>query len=206
MSAGNSAQTNQLLDQLRAGDQEAADRLFALYHPELLAFIGKRMNPKLRRRLGASDVVQETLVEASRRLENYLAEPAMPFHLWLQQIARDRLIMERRRHQAGRRNVDREVPLPDSCGPTPANRLVDPASTPGQHVARQEIENQVRQAIEQMPENDRTILQMRYLQELPNQEAAAALGIDPVAASQRYGRALRKLQKLLKQGPREKSP
>lgn len=36
-----------------------------------------------------SDVVQDVLVEANRRLQDYLGNPAMPFHLWLRQIAQD---------------------------------------------------------------------------------------------------------------------
>jgi RNA polymerase sigma-70 factor (ECF subfamily) len=206
MSAGNAAQTDQMLEQIRAGVPEATDQLFALHRPELRAFIDLRLDPKLRRRLDASDVVQETLMEASRRLGDYLAEPALPFHLWLRQIAKDRLIMAHRRHVLARgRSLNRQVPLAESSRPTAAAKLVDSASSPSQHLARQETSDQVRQAIDRLPEADRTILLLRNHQSLSNQEAAAVLGIDPVAASQRYGRALRRLDKLLNKELGEKA-
>ena len=70
-----------------------------------------RLDRAIGRRVDASDVVQEVLLKASRRLADYLRDPSMPFHLWLRQIARDHVIDEHRRHRvAGRRSVDRERP------------------------------------------------------------------------------------------------
>src|SRR6266581_3672585 len=60
----------------------------------------------------AGDVVQEVLIEANRRLKDYLKAPAMPFHLWLRHIAKDHIIdAHRRHHQAQKRGVNREQPI-----------------------------------------------------------------------------------------------
>jgi hypothetical protein len=61
-----------------------------------------------------SDVVQDTQLEAFRRLADYCRRRALPFRLWLRKTAQERLLMARRQHLgAGRRSVGREVPLPE---------------------------------------------------------------------------------------------
>ena len=54
--------------------------------------IDLRLDPAIIQRLDASDVVQEVLIEANRRLQDYLKAPTMPFHLWLRHIAKDHVI------------------------------------------------------------------------------------------------------------------
>src|SRR5207248_2586208 len=74
--------------------------------------IDLRLDPALAARLDASDVVQDVLLEAHRRLSDYLRNPTMPFALWLRHIAKDHLIDAHRRHRvAQRRSLDREQHL-----------------------------------------------------------------------------------------------
>ena len=96
--AADSAETERLLDRIRAGDKPAVDRLFDRHRPYLRRVIELRLDPKLRPRVDPSDVVQEAQMEAHRRLKAYLREPAFPFRLWLRQIAYDRLLMMRPFH------------------------------------------------------------------------------------------------------------
>src|SRR2546425_228636 len=104
--------TQELLDQARRGDAAAVDRLLAQHREPLRRMISLRLDPALAGRLDASDVVQDVLLEASRRLHDYLRDPAMPFHLWLRHMAKDHIIDAHRRHrQAQRRSLDREQPL-----------------------------------------------------------------------------------------------
>jgi DNA-directed RNA polymerase specialized sigma24 family protein len=71
--------------------------------------IQMRLDQAVARRVDASDVVQDVMLEASQRLTGYLQNPSMPFHLWLRQLAKDRIIDMHRRHRAARRrSVDRE--------------------------------------------------------------------------------------------------
>src|SRR5580700_5259949 len=108
----NSAETQELLDKAKGGDHQAADQLLAQHREPVRRMIGLRLDPAIAARVDASDVVQEVLLEASRRLNDYLRDPAMPFHLWLRHIARDHIIDAHRRHRlAQRRGVDREQPL-----------------------------------------------------------------------------------------------
>jgi len=170
-----------------------------------------RMDRALQWRVDASDVVQEVLVEANRRLRDYLAEPSpMPFHLWLRHMAQDRLIDAHRRHRvAQRRSIDREQPLAAQGGIDHstielAGQLRDPQLTPSAAATWQETLRRFQEAVERLDDIDREIILMRHFEKLSNQEAAQVLGLTSAAASMRYLRAVRRLRALL--GGEEASP
>jgi len=185
-------------ERVGAGDPQAFDELFARHRPYLRQVIELRLDSKLRARVDPSDIVQETQLEAFRRLADYLERRPMAFRLWLRKTAHERLLMVQRHHRgAARRSIRREVQLPDGSSFQLAQQLLDPSLTPGQLAERRELARQVRQAVGQLSEIDREILLMRNLEGLSNHEVAQVLQIDPAAASQRYGRALLRLRKLL---------
>src|SRR5690349_12907443 len=104
-----SSQTQELLAGARQGDATAVNQLLDRHRESLRRMIELRLDRAVSSGVDASDIVQEVLLEANRRLRDYLNEPRMPFHLWLRHIGQDRLIDAHRRHrQAARRSVDRE--------------------------------------------------------------------------------------------------
>src|SRR6516225_11967076 len=101
--------TEQLLEQVAAGDSSARDQLLQRYRRRLRRMVAVRFDPRLAARVDPSDVVQETLAEAAVQLDRYLQERPLPFYPWLRQMAQRRLIELHRRHvQARRRSVTRE--------------------------------------------------------------------------------------------------
>src|SRR5438309_11788404 len=104
-----STNTQELLAQAKKGDADAVDQLLARHREAVRRMIDLRLDPAIVQRVDASDVVQEVLLEASRRLQDFLRQPAMPFHLWLRHIAKDHVIdAHRKHHQAKKRGVNRE--------------------------------------------------------------------------------------------------
>ncbi|MCS7020428.1 MAG: sigma-70 family RNA polymerase sigma factor [Gemmataceae bacterium] len=197
-------QTERWVAAAQAGDTQAAERLLASHREPLRRLIAARLDPMLARRLDASDIVQDVLLEANQRLAGYLQNPEMPFHLWLRHLAMDRIIDVHRRHRlAQRRSVDREESLTaqtdsvDASGLDWAASLVDQARTPASEAIRRELYRRVTAAVLQLTEADREILLLRHQEQLTNQEAALVLGISEAAASMRYLRALRRLRSLL---------
>jgi RNA polymerase sigma-70 factor (ECF subfamily) len=192
------AETRRLLRKARAGDREAVEQLFIRHRTYLRRLVEVRLDPKLRPRIDASDVVQEAKLEAARRLECYLREPALPFRLWLRQLAYERLLMLRRFHLgAARRSTGREVALPERSALLLARQYLAAGSTPSQRLDRQELPSRVRRAVAKLPAIDREVLVMRTFEELSYEEVAALLGVDPAAARKRHGRALLRLHKAL---------
>ncbi len=200
-----SAETERLLGEVRSGDAEAFNRLFARHRLALRQAMKGRLDPRLRTCLDASDVVQETQLEAFRRLADFLERRPMPFRLWLRKTAYERLLMLQRRHvHAARRATGREVPLPDRSSLVLAQKLLAPGPTPSQQLAQDELAHRLRQALERLPEADREILLMRNYDDLAYQEIGIILDIDAATARKRHGRALIHLHKLLaNNGPTE---
>jgi RNA polymerase sigma-70 factor (ECF subfamily) len=198
----NSTETQKLLDRAQQGDAAAVEQLLAQHRELVRRMIDLRLDPAIAARVDASDVVQDVLLEASRRLDSYLANPVMPFHLWLRHIAKDHLIDAHRRHRAQRRGVDRERPmvpaaLAGKSSVELAGQLMDPERTPASAAIQHEMERRLHQAIAQLDEDDREVILMRHFEQLSNQEVAAGLGLTEAAASMRYLRAMRRLRERL---------
>src|SRR4051812_14899116 len=103
--------TEQLLDAVRDGDAQARGRLLERHRPKLRRMVAVRLDRRVAVRVDPSDVVQESLIEAAGRLDEYVRERPLPFYPWLRRIAADRLADAYRRHRhAGRRSVRREEP------------------------------------------------------------------------------------------------
>jgi RNA polymerase sigma-70 factor, ECF subfamily len=197
-----SEKTEQLLADARVGDVQAVDRLLDRHRAAVHRMVRMRLDRKIQRRVDVSDVVQDVLVEANRRLQDYLENPGMAFHLWIRQITRDRIIDAHRRHRASaKRSVDREQGLAlqgeDSSSMILAARLCDPGLTPAAAATRREMARQVEQAITQLTGSDYEVIVMRHYEQLSNQEVAQTLGLSEAAASMRYLRAIRRLRSLL---------
>jgi RNA polymerase sigma-70 factor (ECF subfamily) len=196
-----SPEIEDLLHRIQAGDRQAFELLFARHQAYLHRLVELRLDPRLRSRLDASDIIQEAHLEALNRLTAYLERPTLPFRLWLRQITFDRALKARRHHLgAARRALSREVQLPERSSLLLAQRLLASGSTPSQQLNHQELARRVRQAVEHLPEADREMVLMRHFEGLSNQEVACLLGLDPATASKRHGRAMLRLHRILLEG------
>ena len=199
--------TQELLAEAGRGQPDAVNRLLERHRAALRKLIQLRLDRKIARRVDASDVVQDVLLEANERLQEYLANPCMPFHLWLRHLAKDRMIDMHRRHRgAQRRSLDRERSLAgpqfgDQSSFDLAGQLAASELTPAAASIRRDLEQRFLTAMDQMDEDDRDILLMRHFEQLGNSEAAEALGLSPAAAGMRHLRALRKLRAILGERP-----
>lgn len=202
-----SSETQQLLASAGHGDPLAVNQLLDRHRDSLRQMVRLRLDRAIARRVDASDIVQDVLLEANQRLSDYLADPRLPFHLWLRHLAKDRIIDMHRQHRgAQRRSLDREQPLAagehgDRSAFDLARELVDHELTPAAANIRRELESRFLTAVEQLEEDDRDIILMRHFEQLGNTEAAAALGLSPAAAGMRHLRALRRLRVILGESP-----
>jgi RNA polymerase sigma-70 factor (ECF subfamily) len=199
----NQHETGQLLSAAKQGDAAAIDRLLDKHRDSLGRMVRARLFGGVARRVDASDVVQDALVEANRRLAEYLRKPRVPFHAWLRGLARDRLMDAFRRELAEKRDARREEPLAprDGAGDSVSRGLADSDLTPAALALRHEFQARFAAALEQLPEDAREIILMRHSEQLTNSQAAEVLGLSEAAAGMRYLRALRQLKAILGDGP-----
>src|SRR5215472_9329294 len=199
----NSAETTRLLEQARAGDQEALNALLARHRPRLRRMVDLRLDRRLQARIDASDVIQEAYVEVVRRLHEYLSEPSYPLFLWLRLIVGERLLKLHRHHLGTQmRDAGREVSLyrgalPEASSAALAAQLLGKHTSPTQAAVRAERMIRLQEALNALEPIDREIVSLRNLEELTLAETALALEIEEAAAAKRYVRALKRLKAVL---------
>ena len=182
------------------GDPSARATLFTEARRAVKQIVRGRMDRQLRARVDDSDVIQDTLLEASQRLDDYLAAPKVCFFVWLRFLAVQRLAGLWRHHMTTQaRNLRREADLqsvqnyPVDCVATREVARLSPCET----LTQLETEERMRLALDALDDASRVILELRYFHRLSNSEASVALGISPSAACNRHFRALERLKHVL---------
>ncbi len=199
----------ELLDRLMHGDPQALATLFSQHRDRLRRMVELRLDARLRGRVAPSDVLQEAYIDVLKRLPHYQARPEVPFFVWARAVTIQRLIQVHRQHLLARgRDVSREVAngRDDSLEASSERmaELMGDITSPSRAAQRIEIAARVREALDQLEPLDREVLALRHFEELSNHETAAALGIQPAAASKRYIRALDRLRRELENVPDRK--
>jgi RNA polymerase sigma-70 factor (ECF subfamily) len=196
----NLVDTEQLLERVCSGNEEALERLFQHYRNYLHQVVTMRLDPRMSHRIDASDIIQEAQIVATKRLPDYLRCRPVSFRVWLHQIAHDQLLMAYRKHvQAERRTVDREIPLSQQSSIQLARQLMDKGPTPSQQAVRDEQVKCIRRALGRLSDDDRNIILMRNCEQLSFNDIGYVLDIEPVTARKRYGRALIRLSKFTRE-------
>ncbi|MFO0953412.1 MAG: sigma-70 family RNA polymerase sigma factor [Isosphaeraceae bacterium] len=196
------SETEDLLRRAAMGDEAARGFLLDLHRARLRQMVAVRMDRRLAARQDPSDIVQEALADASEKLETYLKDRPIPFYPWLRRLAEERLIHSYRRNvKAAIRTVDLERPLyhvlPDGSVWSIAQHLAASATGPLTALERKQTIRKVQDALNRLKDEDREVIVLRYVEELPFAEVAAALGIGLQAAKMRHLRALQRLRPLL---------
>ncbi len=191
-----------LLRHAREGNDDAFNEVLIKHRDRLKRMVALRMNQRLQGRVDASDVIQETFVEAARALDGYLDDPKISVFLWLRKLAGEKLIQAHRQHLATqKRDANREQPIyggvPAATSQSIAIQLSGRFSSPSQVAQKKEAKEQLFAALEQMDELDREVLSLKHFEHLSNKEIAEIMSINYEAVKKRYVRALDKLQRIL---------
>lgn len=191
-----SVTTDQLLSAASLGNSEALAQVLARHREYVRQLVAVRLEPALRARVDASDIVQETMVVASQRLDEYLAQRSTSFRVWLRRNALERLADARRRHLAKKRDARRDFSITDASSLAIARYFAEGSA---RHAAmRRELAQRVHEVLSGLAEADQEIILLRHAEGLTNAEVAEVLEIDPGTASKQYGRAIGRLSRELR--------
>lgn len=198
-----SADTEVLVSQAVQGDGQALSALMERYRDRLKRMVALRLDRRLQGRVDASDVVQEALIEAARRLSDYADQKPMGFFLWLRWLAGEKLLNTHRAHLGTqKRDAAQEVSLyrgalPEASSVSLAHQLLGQLTSPTQAVMRAELQLLVQEVLNSMDAVDREVLVLRHFEQLTTSETAEILGIKRSTASKRYITALKRLKQAL---------
>lgn len=187
----------ELVRRSRQGDLRALGYLVSQCRDYLLLIANEDLDPTLKGKYGASDFVQETMLIAHQKFEQFRGQSPAELRGWLRQILRNDLNRARRQFvDAKQRDVHRERAIEDSqLQPLP---LADDANTPRTDAMLQEEAKLLKQAIQLLPENYRQAVQLREWEDLGYAEIGQRMGISEEAARKLCRRAMDRLEQLLK--------
>jgi RNA polymerase sigma-70 factor (ECF subfamily) len=187
------------LAEARGGSREALGQALEACRHYLLSVANDQMAAALRAKAGASDLVQETFLEAQRRFPSFHGGSPDALMAWLRQILLHNMEdLARRYRLTEKRELQREVPLrlPASTD-GPEKHLLADTPTPSSQAMRHEEESAVRRALDRLPEPSRQVVILRHRENLSFEEISQALGRSEAAVRKMWFRALESLAREL---------
>ena len=201
MSVPDSVSVTDLLAQARQNGPVDLDRLFASCRNYLGIVARAQVESWLQAKVDASDLIQQTMLEAYRDFAHFRGTTEAEWLAWLRRIlAHNAANFIRQYRGTEKRQARREVALAGPGDGSAARGLFDPADdgeSPSQQLLRKERELLVADALAQLSPDHREVIMLRNLQRLPFQEVAQRMGRSRPATQMLWMRALQKLQEAL---------
>jgi RNA polymerase sigma-70 factor (ECF subfamily) len=149
------------------------------YRPYLELLARLQLQPRFRSKMGASDVVQQTLLKATQNLGQYRGHSEAELAGWLRRILTNTLVDAVRELEGAKRDVALECSLEASLAQSSARLeafLQSSGTSPSEQVLRHEQLLQLSAALARLPEDQRQALEMHYLQGCTVADVAAQMG------------------------------
>lgn len=201
MCDGVHSQAEVLLAAARKGNSSALGTLFSLYQNYIRLLAAAQVRSRLRVRASASDVVQETFMQAHRGFAEFRGTTGAEFIAWLRTILKRRIQNLYQQHlDAQQRDVRREVSLEaignwlDQSTIRLENVLVDGEPSPESAIQNQERSVQVADALAELPKDYRDVLMMRSIEGLGFPEVATRMDRSHGAVRMLWLRGIQKLK------------
>lgn len=191
-----------LLARARGGDQQALGRLFELCRNYIGIIAQAQVEGWLRAKVDASDLVQQTLLEAYRDFSHFQGGTEGEWLAWLRRIlSHNTADFVRRYRGTDKRQAGREVALGSLAADSSAaglSALADSGETPSQQIIRKERELQIADALAHLTPDHREVIVLRNLQRLPFEQVAQRMGRSRPAVQMLWMRAIHKLQETMR--------
>ncbi len=186
--------TQHLVALVKGGDQSALNQLCRVYGERVHWIIRLRMGRELRSKLESMDLVQDTLIHALGRLDDFTYQNEGDFVRWLSTIAENVIRSSLKRLHTDKRDIHREVPLVEH-GPTDTGRFVGTpgpidATTPSLIMSREEDLAELARAIDQLKPEYREVIILTKIEGLSYKEISERLNKSHDAVRKLVSRAI----------------
>jgi len=182
------------------GSGEEQELLLEGCRQYLLLIANHAMGPDLRVKVGASDLVQETFLQAHQHLAAFRGRTLAELKAWLRRILECRLANSHRHFlETKKRAAAREVPLParPAGSGREASELVSPSPSPSGHALRNELLQAMESALDRLPDHYRQAVVWRHQEQLAFAEIGQRLNCSTEAARKLWNRAVHQLRREL---------
>jgi RNA polymerase sigma-70 factor (ECF subfamily) len=176
---------------------ESSGEALGRFREYLLLLARLHLGDQLRGKLDASDVVQQTLLEAYRKKAQFRGQTEAELAAWLRQMLTCNLADALRALGRAKRDVSRERSLEaalEASSTRLAGWLAAEQSSPSQQAQRHEDVLRLAEALARLPEAQREALVLRHCQGLSLAAISQELGRSPAAVAGLLKRGLRELR------------
>jgi len=184
----------------RGGSDQALGELFDACRAYLLLIANRELDPELRAKAGASDLVQETFLEAQQNFVRFQGQSEDELLAWLRSILLANVSnFERRYRQTAKRDVTCEVRLDDyeRNGRRAWPPLLDDAPSPSWRLARREEVEAVERAIDRLPQDYACVVTLVNREHRSFAEVAQLMNRSVDATRRLWSRAIERLAREL---------
>jgi RNA polymerase sigma-70 factor, ECF subfamily len=184
------------------GPADSTDQTLARFRPYLRFLAEVQLHPRWQSKLDASDLVQQTLLEAHAGLGGFRGQTEAELAGWLRAILAHRLQNALRDLLRGRRDARRERSLQEELQASSARLeawLADERSSPSEQAQRGERARRLAEALEQLPQAQRQAVVLQYWHGWTLRQIADHLGRTPPAVAGLLQRGLRQLRSLMQE-------
>ncbi|MFM1997438.1 MAG: hypothetical protein RLZZ111_1825 [Planctomycetota bacterium] len=183
-----------LLEQARQGSATALGTLLQAVRSHLLLHAEQELPLALRAKLGPSDIVQETAIDAHRDFLSFRGTTPEELYAWLRSILHNNVRDAVRRFEISqKRSTHREESIDVVVDRQGVSVFRSAASPPEHSAMRREDAARVLQGLDRVPSDYRTVLRLRYWDGLTFPQIAARIGRTDEAARKLWYRALARL-------------
>jgi RNA polymerase sigma-70 factor (ECF subfamily) len=179
----------------RLGSSDALGQALDACRGYLLTIAEQELEPDLRAKGGASDLVQETFLKAHRHFARFEGDSEAALRAWLRRMLLNHLADFRSLFkEADKRQVAREVSMASDSSGDRGGGPADPRDSPSRQCAADEQSAALQRVLDRLPEDYRQVLQMRYQEEMTFEQIARIMGRSANAVQKLWARAIERLQ------------
>ncbi len=196
MAAHSQESLNDLLARAREGAPADRDRLFAACRSYLVVLARAQIDARMQGKVDASDIVQQTMLEAHRDFARFQGGTGQEWLAWLRRIlSHNAADLVRRYRGTAKRQAGREVAIasPGDSEPMGVGEPADPGASPSECAVLADETLRLAEALTALPPDYQTVIALRNLERLPFEEVARRMERSRPAAQMLWMRALKKL-------------
>ena len=174
-----------LIERLKAGDQEAFETIFNLYSPKLYR-VAQRILGEV---ADTEEVIQDVFWTVYRKAKSFRGNSQLS--TWLYRLTINAALGKIRREKKHSKEVDYEEYLPkfQDDGHHMVRPVVDWSDTLDENYAKQEMQNLLAQALDQLKPVDKSVVVLSDLEGMSDKEIAKTTGLTVSAVKTRLHRA-----------------
>lgn len=183
-----------LLANAKSGCEQSMNQLLDECHRYMLSIANKETQSQLRQKVGASDIVQQSLMNIESHIERFAGSTRKEFFAWMRGILINGIRENQRRYfQADKRAVGKEVAI-DKDQSNMGLDFADSMFTPGTDASMNEEAEMLKKALSQLSDDDQMVIQLRVWEKMSFKEIAQKMERTEAAVQKLWSRSIVRLK------------